>query len=80
MTVRKRPSDSGRLFHRAGVQEQNALALASVWTLGANRVIPLWYLNEWDGSDVEVWTVDHLVVFLEVFHRLINRFGIYGKF
>ena len=36
----------------AGVQEQNTLTLALVLNLGTDRVISLWDLGEWHGSDV----------------------------
>ena len=44
--------DSRRLFLGEGVQEQNALAPVLVFTLGTDRVILLWDLNEWDERDV----------------------------
>ena len=43
--------DSGRLFQREGAQEWNALAPELVLILGTNRLIPLFDLSEWDGSD-----------------------------
>ena len=45
-------TDSGRMFQREGVQEQNMLALALVLTLWTDRVIPVFDLSEQDRSDV----------------------------
>ena len=45
-------TDSGRSLEREGKQEWNALALALVLILVTDRVIPLFHLDEWDGSDV----------------------------
>ena len=45
-------TDSGSLFHWAGMQEQNVPAPTLVLTLGTNRRIFLWDLHSRDGSDV----------------------------
>ena len=45
-------TDGGKVFQREGVQEQNDLFPALVSTLGKDKVIPLFDLNERDGSGV----------------------------
>ena len=44
-------TDSGRLAQRDGARECKALAPVLVLTLGADRLLLLLDLNEWDGSD-----------------------------
>ena len=44
-------TDSGGLFQRNGAQGWKVLAPEWVLTLGTGRLIPLFDLSEWDGSD-----------------------------
>ena len=44
-------TERGSLFHRVGPQERKALAPVLVLTLGTEKLIPLFDLSEWDGTD-----------------------------
>ena len=45
-------TDSGRLFQRDGAQEWKALAPVLVLTLGTDKLLSLFDLNEREGIDV----------------------------
>ena len=47
-------TDSGRLLQREGAHELKALASVLVLILGMDRVIPLFDLNELDGSEMAI--------------------------
>ena len=44
-------TEGGRLFQRDGAQEWKTHAPVLVLTLGTDRLLSLFDLSEWDGSD-----------------------------
>ena len=44
-------TDKGRLFQRDGAQEWKALAPVMVLTVGTDRLLSMFDLSEWNGSD-----------------------------
>ena len=44
-------TDSGKLFQRDGEQECKALAPVLVLTPATDRLLSLFHLSEWDGTD-----------------------------
>ena len=51
-TERAERTDRGRLFQRDGAQEQKALAPVMVLTLGTDKLLSLFDLNEREGINV----------------------------
>ena len=69
------PTESGGLLQKEGAKSEMLLHLHWSSPFGLNRVIPLFYISEWDRSDVpsmELMQV-HTLFFTEDY-RSINRY------